>query len=263
MTTPIEIDSIPENKICYSICTLVSSQNEYEGMLASFEQAGFSSEDCEYLYVNNIEHNKYDAYQAIRKFLLQACGRYIIFCHQDVLLSHDNRMVLEDRIQAMDALDNRWAILGNAGGHKNLAKRYVRITDPHGDNQHVGSFPCLVSSVDENFILVKREANISVSCDLSGFHFYGTDLCLLAQIRGYRCYVIDFHLTHKSAGKRDRVFDDCQKRFIEKYQRALKPRWVRTVCAALYLSSSRFKTKIFNQPYVMRKLKRLCRIVQD
>lgn len=263
MNRGIEIDSIQESQICYSICTLVSNQSEYSEMLASFERAGFSGDDCEYIYVNNVGRNQYDAYQAIRQFLNHARGKYVIFCHQDVLLNCDNRAVLEDRIRAMDAQDERWAVLGNAGGYRNLAKRYVRITDPHGENQSIGSFPALVSSVDENFILLKRSANLGVSCDLSGFHFYGTDLCLLAQIRGYRCYVIDFHLTHKSGGKRDQMFDDSRKQFIAKYQRALKARWVRTVCAGLYLSSGRFMTKFFNQPYVMRKLKRLCRVVGD
>ncbi len=58
--------------------------------------------------------------------------------------------------------------------------------------------PIRVGSLDENFIVVKRQANLALSHDMSGFHLYGTDLCIIADILGRTSYVVDFHLCHKA-----------------------------------------------------------------
>jgi NaMN:DMB phosphoribosyltransferase len=54
--------------------------------------------------------------------------------------------------------------------------------------------------------LIKKQANLAVSSDLRGFHFYGADICLIASILGYNAYVIDFHLYHESTGNMDKEF---------------------------------------------------------
>ena len=56
----------------------------------------------------------------------------------------------------------------------------------------LGELPAKVHTVDENFIVVRRATNLSLSHDLDGFHLYGTDLCVIADILGGNCYVIDF-----------------------------------------------------------------------
>jgi len=45
----------------------------------------------------------------------------------------------------------------------------IRISDPYGENQSSSSGAC--HALDENFIVVRRQANLSLSHDLSGFHF--------------------------------------------------------------------------------------------
>ena len=195
----IEIDTIeqpPHPK--YSICTLLTEKDQYADALTSFRDAGFIEPDCEFLYIDNTTTNKYDAYAGVNQFLQKARGDYIILCHQDLVLHADNRNKLDQLIDEVSLLDNNWALLGNAGGIV-PGKQAYHLTEYTDEDKHYlrrGKFPARVYSLDENFIIVRKSANLSISHDLEGFHMYGTDLCMIARILGYSAYVIDFHLWH-------------------------------------------------------------------
>ena len=83
----MDIDELQEEGApAYSVCTLVTDHDQYARMKRSMVEAGFGEEDCEYLYIDNSESNRHDAYSGIRRFLDLARGSYVILCHQDVLL---------------------------------------------------------------------------------------------------------------------------------------------------------------------------------
>lgn len=231
----------------FSICTMVTDLPMYQQMLASFQQAGFVEPDCEFLWLDNSQRNIADAYTAIRRFLFEAQGQYIILCHQDILLNQDRLPQLEQCIAELDQLDLQWGLLGNAGG-VSLGKIVHRISDPHGGNLNSGNFPHRVQALDENFILLKRSTNPGISSDLTGFHMYGLDLCLQAEIRGYHAYVVDFHLTHLGKGTRDASFYQQRDALIDKYQRVFAPTWLQTTCTPLFVSGSRWLNKLLNRP---------------
>ena len=79
---------------------------------------------------------------------------------------------------------------------------------------------------------------MSLSRDLDGFHFYGTDLCLQAELAGWTAHVVDFHLQHLSAGFKSPDFYVCQQQLREKYARAFRSRWLQTTCALVPISAS-------------------------
>jgi len=240
------VSGLPATPFKFSICTLVTRAGEYTEMLESFAKAGFAPEDCEYLFVSNIEGNERDAYEGYNLFLQTARGEYIILCHQDILLKFDRREVLEQRIRELNALDPAWALLGNAG----IGRRYgqvavaVRISYPDG-NGTIGTFPTQVESLDENFIVVRRDANLCLSHDLTGYHFYGTDMCRVAKILGRTAYAVDFHLLHKSKGKFDHQFFQDREQLVKKYQKALHGGRVHTTTGAVYLAGNAFTTWLF------------------
>ena len=179
----------------YTIATLVNDRAQYDDMVSSFERGGFNGSDCEFLIIDNTGDTQTCAFKGLNAALGSAKGRYVILCHQDVRLLDEGRPELDDRLEKLEALDPDWAVAGNAGGVK-AGKVAIRISDPHGADQLVGALPARVVSVDENFIIVKRNSRVGFSNDLSGFHLYGADLCLNAQIMGWHAYVIDFHLAH-------------------------------------------------------------------
>jgi len=223
----------------FSICTLVTRQDEYAGMVESFVAHGFSPADCEYLYIDNSESNHFDAFSGYNVFLSEARGDFIILCHQDIVLLDDGRPELERRLDELTAQHPRWALCGNAGGVA-FTRLAIRISDRYGDDQSSGPFPAPATALDENFIVVRREANLAVSHDLSGFHFYGADLCVVADFLGRSAWVIDFHLRHNGVGKSSDRASFYQQRtdVARKYRRAFRSRWAVTTVTYFFLSGS-------------------------
>lgn len=235
-TQPRRADVSEQKAVRFSICTLVTDHREYAEMVGSFRDGGFDG-DCEYLYLDNSEGNRFDAFAGGNIFLREAAGNFIIICHQDVLLLKDGREVLESRLTELDELDPAWALCGNGGGTP-AGGIAIRVSDPHGENQAWGEFPARASALDENFIVVRRDANLALSHDLSGFHLYGADLCILADMVGRTAWIIDFHLRHKSSGRANASFFDAKRDLEGKYRQAFRPRRVRTTVTELRLQGA-------------------------
>ena len=251
-----ELDTLTTENKLFTICTLVTNLNEYNEMCASFKRAGFSDENSDFLYIDNSKQNKYDAYSGVRKFLTTASGKYIIICHQDILLNFDDYDTLLQRIEEINALDSNWAILGNAG-HSSFNDFKLRMTDPHGENRFKGPLPAKVYDLDENFVVIKKSAQLSISNNIGGFHFYATDMCMMADILGFSAYVIDFHLFHKSGGNCNRSFFESKKRLIEKYTYAFRPRYMKTTCTKFFISGYSVLNKLMMNKYMYSIRKRL------
>ncbi|MBU63328.1 MAG: acyl esterase [Opitutae bacterium] len=240
----------------FSIITLVNDGTHYSEMVESFISSGFDTETCEYIYLDNLKSNQWEAYNGLNFGISNASGKHHILCHQDVRLDFDKIDVLRSRINEISKKDPNWGVLGNAGGSLNPNQTYLRITDPTTSNAKVGRLPAKVMSLDENFLLLKASKRLAFSTDLLGFHFYGTDICQQAMFRGMNSYVIDFHLRHLSSGNRNDDFWKLKKDFIESYRKKLADRFIRTTVSRLYLSESKFKSQLFNKPFAMKFLRK-------
>ena len=247
---PRAIPKKEEYKYEFSICTLVTNTREYQEMLDSFLKAGFTEETSEYLYIDNSITNIYGAYSGINKFLHEAKGKYIILCHQDILLKHHGINDLRERILEIQNADPKWAILANAGGI-NLKYTAMHLIQNSGNVLNEEYLPLKTANVDENFMLIKNEANLTLSSDLEGFHFYGTDICLIADFLGYTAYIIDFKIIHKSDGKADELFFKLRKKLIKKYNNVLRPRFVGTTFTRFYISGNKLTSFLGNTGFVL------------
>lgn len=217
----------------YSVATLVTDRDQHGAMKESFLANGF--EDSAFLEIDNTGRKQTCAYRGLNQFLNQATSEFVILAHQDVRLFDDDRAALDKRLRDLEALDPTWAVAGNAGGVA-PGRLAIRITDPHGADQHIGTLPQRVETLDENFLIVRRDARIGFSANLTGFHFYGADICMMAAMAGYSAYVIDFHLAHLSAGTKSDDFYAVEADFKAKWNAALRPRWLQTTCALVRLS---------------------------
>ncbi|MDE8348840.1 MAG: hypothetical protein POG74_05055 [Acidocella sp.] len=221
-----------ETGVQFTIGVLVTKKDEYVELLESFHDAGFGTDDCEYIFIDNTKSNQADGYTGLNRILNEAKGRFVILCHQDVRLCFDHRPVLETKLLELDKFDKNWGLAGNAGADTTRTIA-IRITHFNGREEKSGRFPAKVMSLDENFIIVKKSARLGFSNDLTGFHFYGTDICLQADIKGFNAYVIDFHLHHLGLGIMGEDFFMMRKEFKQKWDRALRVRLVKTTCITL------------------------------
>ena len=227
----------PPRATAYTIATLVTKPDDYRQMVASFEAGGFTAPDCEFIYLDNAGGNALSAYRGLNRLLDEADGTTVILCHQDVRLLSDGRRALDARLAELDRRAPDWGLAGNAGG-VGPGRLALRISDPHGRDVHVGDLPERVQSLDENFIVVRRSARLAFSSDLDGFHFYGTDLCLQAEVAGWTAHVVDFHLEHLSGGLKSPDFHVCRDRLQAKYAHAFRARWLQTTCALVPLTAN-------------------------
>jgi hypothetical protein len=229
----------------FSICTLVTKKAEYEEMLQSFIDKGFDEKTCEYIYIDNSKQCTFEAFKGLNEFLKQAKGKFIILCHQDIILHDHDRNHLSIKIAEIEKNDENWAILANAGGI-NFKWIATNLTQGSGNIIKEKRLPLKTKTVDENFMIVKNSANLALSHNLSGFHLYGSDLCIIADFLGFNSYVIDFNLIHKSDGNADKSFTKLRKEFIKKYRNAFRSRFMTTTITRFYLSGNWFTAWFYN-----------------
>lgn len=221
-------------RLRYSFVTLVTDAAQYAEMVQSFVAKGFTPERAEFLYADNTARNWADGYRGLNRLIQDACGDYIICAHQDVIATDDGCDELEQRLSALTERDPDWAIAANA--ERRDGTYFIRIHDKHGRHQNRGPFPAQVDVVDENFIIIRRDRIVGFSYDLSGYHLYGLDLVLNAQMRGLNAYVIDFLVEHKGAARVGQSYLDCQAAFERKIRRKWSSRIIPTLVENIHLS---------------------------
>ncbi|HSI32426.1 MAG TPA: hypothetical protein VK986_02460 [Tepidisphaeraceae bacterium] len=225
----------------------------YGAMKDSMTAAGFDEGRCRYTVFDNSSSNSREPYGAINDALARTVEPYLIFCHQDLVFGPDATFERLVRVLTeLDDVDPAWAVAGNAGGTRTL-QLAMRITDGSAV-WRVGRVPRRVQSLDENLLIIKASSGIGCSGDLSGFHLYGTDICLNAEERGRRCYVIDFHIHHLSTGRTctPEEFEAVRVRFELRWGPRRLCQFVKTCCTTLFLSRSGALRRCFGGPKMRR-----------
>ena len=222
----------------FSICTMVNDWVEYEAHQQSWLRMGFGGRDCEFLVSDNSSSNKLDSFQSSRLFLNEGRGQYIIMAHLDSSpgVTKDKMLKL---LRSLEACDPKWAIVGNAGvdqlGKGILAHGFQmpRLSEKKGAKRFQ-----LVHALDENLLIVKAEARLSLSYDLGGFHLYGLDLCDVARRLGRTCYVAPMPWYHGSHGTLNTAFYQKVSEFESKMRNYRRSKIWATNCTIITVSRS-------------------------
>ena len=235
----------------FTFVSLINSPEQYDAHFGTLKEAGFRNGSTNYLYFDNTNENTYDPYKSYNHALSISNSDYVIFVHQDTRFVFDGIDDLRRCLRQLDDLDPNWAVAGNAGGNEDLDKKFIRISDPSNQNLKCGPFPQKVQTLDENFLLIKKSSNAAFSNDLSGFHFYGTDLCQQAFFRGYTSYVIDYHIKHLSSGTKDKTYYDAKSHFINSYKGKLGLRFIRATTGRMSLCGLKIGSIVFNNRHIL------------
>lgn len=224
----------------FTICTLLRDADKYDRLLASFARAGFNASNSEFLAADNRGTNRFDGYRWQKALLAQARGRFVVFCHDDIELLEAGHAELLAALEGLDRTDPDWLVAGVAGGRYRPEKHHrrflrMRISDPYGEDRVMGAVPGRVETLDECFILMRRSRPVIGSYDLDGFHFYGPDLCLQAELLGGSAHVIDFHLRHHGGGTKDASFSAAREKFVRKYAQIFPGRFLHCTTGVVHL----------------------------
>lgn len=184
----------------FSVCCLVTRWKDYEVVRAAFERQGFDASNSEFLVCDNSSGNSFDAYQATRRFLREAQGRYVVIAHQDACpLEHSSKLI--GRLMELEKTDPEWGVVGNAGVNRRTWLRLAgALQMPEGAEISLDLPFAKVDVVDENVLIVRNGSGVTVSSDLRGFHLYGFDICSVAARLGMSSYVVDYRWYHGSYG---------------------------------------------------------------
>lgn len=205
-------------EVDFSIITLVYNLDEYREFCESLRYQ-IGSYSVEVIGIPNFFNLFESAYKGLNTAADTANGKHIIFCHDDIVVPKDWLYRIRKNILELDAMNTRWGVLGPAGVFlDNDHSAYFLLDesmqpmwqkDPtilHDKTRYE------ISSLDELCLITKRSNSLRFSDkNLSGFHFYGVNLCLEAQIKGYKNFSIDAYCHHKSDGNKNVAT-------LEKYQ---------------------------------------------
>jgi len=214
----------------FSVCCLVTQHTDYTNLRLALDEQGFNQSNCEFLVCDNSQGNKFTAYEAIRAFLAEAKGKYVLIVHQDAIPLETAGQLLA-RIAEVEEADPLWGVIGNAG--RTMDATPVIALQIDGMIQRPEKPFARVATVDENMILVRNACRLTVSADIDGFHFYAFDLCSVAARLGYRCYVVDHLWRHDSRGTVDEVFFAAKERMEAKMRAYTQESLIPTTCTAL------------------------------
>jgi len=221
----------------FSACCLVTDWDQYEQHCHALADAGFDDYICEYLICDNTAENQFDAFEAIRLFTASAKGEYILIAHQDTSpLERADKLI--SLIRDLQTHDPHWGVIGNSGKSRDEPIDAVMHLDMPMHRSRISAPFIRVDSVDENVLIVRNGTGVTVSSNLAGFHFYGADICLMADRLGYSSYVTQYLWRHNSKGTLDKQFFDQKKAFEQHMKRHFAKSSLPTTCTILCWSAS-------------------------
>ncbi len=237
----------------FEIHTFVDDDARYERMRRSFIEAGFSPDAFVRLTAGADE-----PYATITRIGRRSQASYPILCHQDLVADRGAGAAdLLEELRRLDAADSHWIVAGAAGVMRS-GRLLKGLVDPDGGPTGE-ALPLPVVTLDECFLVFNPRHVARCSQDVSGFHFYGADVCLHALRSGGTAYVLGFPLTHGGRSHRRpelrpgyrQDYERARESFIAAWSERCLFSYVITTRDAVFLSRSRSLRRLFGSPGIM------------
>lgn len=170
-----------------------------------------------------IFENYPSAASAYNRGLKKCKNELVVFVHQDVYLPQEWLSSAEMALEEIEGRDPNWGVAGCWGVSRDGAKFGHLYTPGDGIIGNPKFRPEPVRTLDEVVLIVRKSSGLEYDEGLSGFHFYGADICLAAAQRGRKCYAISAFCIHNS-----RQYFEYPADFYASY-RYIKHKWKRSL----------------------------------
>lgn len=200
-------------QVDFTIVTLAYNYENYCQMLKSLEHQD-GDHTIEIIGIPNY-HGVYDSiFKAYNNATDVASGKYIIYCHDDIEVTSNFLNRIKANINEFDAKGVKWGVLGPAGIMINTHRSAFYLLDEQGkkfkDTKKMinADDPNIeVESLDELCLITQKSNDLRFSeKEMTGFHFYGIDICKQGVLKGLRTFAIDAYCHHKSDGSKN-IYD--------------------------------------------------------
>ena len=227
------------NDYTFSICTLVKDWKRYGTLKESLFYNGFINDKDEVLTIDNAEITKFDCYKGVNHFLKQSVKDFTIIIHDDVVFLKTRDQLIY-QIEKITKTDPRAKVFGVVGTGQDKLHGSGHFFSLQGEEYWGFKNNGLVNSLDECFLLIDNSCGLLLSDDLSGFHFYGSDICINAELLGYNSYVLDFPINHLSPGNLNDDFLKARALFEQHLRKIKYSKIVNTTCTSVYGGFNKF-----------------------
>lgn len=145
---------------------------------------------------------------------IQECKtELMVFLHQDMILESNWIKKLHQNISYLDDRNIEWGVMGLFGAnHSGEYLGNVYCSAYPGLLGGTFFYPMQVRVLDEIVLIIRKFSGLNFDCNCPGYHFYGTDICLSSEKKGFKNYVFSTNSVHNS--KKVHLFP---KEFINAY----------------------------------------------
>lgn len=145
-----------------------------------------------------VQENYPSAALAYNAGLRRAKNELVVFIHQDVFLPERWLTQLKYAVDHLNRKNSRWGVLGCWGARADGTKCGHVYSSGLGILGAALEQPAPVQTLDEIVLILRKSSGLVFNESLSGFHFYGTDICMSALTQGLHAYVISAFCVHNT-----------------------------------------------------------------
>lgn len=183
-----------------SIIVIVNDKNIFKECLIYLEKQTMA-EKTELIAIDNLNNNFHCAAEALNYGLTIAKGEYIVFMHQDMMLTDCNSLK-----KYCDFLnENTQSIVGVAGTEPDLCGTVTDIYIGAKEKKYIGhkAFGHIIEAdtLDECFFATTKKLIEQIKFDekiCNDWHLYAPYICIENRLKGNKNYILPLEVWHKS-----------------------------------------------------------------
>jgi GT2 family glycosyltransferase len=201
----------------FSIVTIVNNIDQYLDLLNDLKQQEYNYE-IEIIAIPNFDGIFTSAAEALNIGIRVSESDYTILCHQDLRLPKNWLETLHERIKEIKIEHSDFGVIGIAGSWVNRYSddgiSYLTNSDTPLKSVHTKYIE--VQCLDELCLVVNTKNNILFDANnFTGFHGYGSDLCLSYLETGLKNFAVNAPCTHLSDGFKNLLTNEGLQSYLQ------------------------------------------------